>query len=278
MYKANGGRVTVLFLVNETSELWSSALVDRQVRVGEKLFFNKDRYLTVIGQKEKVFYFNLDFDRALFLKILNRFGRMPIPPYIKNTPLKEPQLRKSYQTIFASQIGPACRQAGSSAAPTAALHFTKRVFNKLERKGVKRAYITLNIGMGTFAPINENNIKTKRLHEEYYQVDETAVKKIAKANNEGNKIVAVGTTVVRTLESAAKPGMDKTDIFIMPPYRFRVVDVMITNFHLPRSSLMMLVEAFLQSKRSKKSLVDLYKIAINEKLRFYSFGDAMLIL
>lgn len=232
---------------------------------------------------------------------------MPIPLYIKNTPLDEQQLRKRYQTIFAD-TPPGCI-SGSAAAPTAPLHFTNRLFKKLEGRGIKKYFVTLHIGLGTFAPINEENFLQKKLHMEYYEIDNKVYRFIDKSIQEGKKLVAVGTTTVRALESftiqinrktedrLSECQIDeiirrsdfrnsvfshqiylKTDLFIFPPYRFQMVDCLITNFHLPKSSLMMLVEAFLQYKKSKKHLIDLYKIAINNKFRFYSFGDVMIVI
>ena len=198
---------------------------------------------------------------------------MPVPLYLKRTPLKRNQLLKKYQTIFA-------KHEGSSAAPTASLHFTDRVFNKLRKKNIKKYFVTLHVGLGTFAPITDENLKTKKLHEEYFEIDQPVLQSIRKAKKEGKKLVAVGTTVVRTLESLARDSSPsgKTDLFIYPPYSFKTVDNLITNFHLPKSSLMMLVEAFLQYKKSKRRLFELYNIAIKNNFRFYSFGDAMLIV
>ena len=205
---------------------------------------------------------------------------------------------KKYQTIFA-------KTDGSAAAPTASLHFTDEVFNKLNKKGIEKYFVTLHVGMGTFAPITDVNIKQKKLHNEYYEVDEKTLRCIDTSKKEGKKLVAVGTTVVRTLESAAVKNFiareshpagsgvpskaknffppphaifDKTNLFIFSPYDFKMIDVLITNFHLPKSSLMMLVEAFLQHKGAKKNLVELYNMAIKNDFRFYSFGDAMIIL
>ena len=218
---------------------------------------------------------------------------MPIPPYLKKSPLTSDELLKKYQTIFA-------KTDGSAAAPTASLHFTDKIFDKLEKKRIKKYFVTLHVGLGTFAPITDENVKQKKLHEEYFEVDRETLQCIdTLKQEEGKKLVAVGTTVVRTLESKARhrvfstaspqrgprrlsqkqmSSLSKTDLFIFPPYNFKMVDILITNFHLPKSSLMMLVEAFLQHKKARKSLVELYNIAVKNDFRFYSFGDAMLIL
>jgi S-adenosylmethionine:tRNA ribosyltransferase-isomerase len=197
---------------------------------------------------------------------------MPIPPYLKKTSLKKDELLAKYQSIFA-------REKGSSAAPTASLHFTEKVFEKLGEKGIGKHFVTLHVGMGTFAPLTKDNLENKTLHHESYLIDKDTYDLILKEKKQGKKLVSVGTTVTRTLESVAKTGLlaVKTDLFIYPPYNFKMVDHLITNFHLPKSSLMMLVEAFLQNKRAKRKLINLYNVAIENKFRFYSFGDAMLI-
>jgi len=308
MRKSTRGKVILLFLVNELTHSASSgqagsrtisAMADRKVNVGDKLFFNKDNYVEVVAQKEHIFELEFNFDRKHLFFLLKKYGTMPIPLYLKKTPLKRDELLEKYQTIFA-------KTEGSAAAPTASLHFTDRVFNKLDKKGIKKYFVTLHVGLGTFAPITDQNIKQKKLHEEYFEIDVKTLQLINQSKSEKKKIVAVGTTVTRTLESAVENFItreshhsdfvvmvpskvknflppphaifDKTELFIFPPYNFKMVDIMVTNFHLPKSSLMMLVEAFLQHKGAKKSLVELYNIAIKNNFRFYSFGDAMVII
>jgi len=282
MNKENGGKVVLLFLVNELTSLRvGKALTDRKINVGEKIFFDQENYLEIISQKENIFDLRFNFSREHLFELLNKYGTMPIPPYLKKSPLKKDELLKKYQTIFA-------KIDGSAAAPTASLHFTDSVFNKLNKKEIKKLFVTLHVGLGTFAPISDENIKQKKLHNEYYEVDKKTLRCIDTSKQEGKKLVAVGTTVVRTLESIARQHvfssatqlslLSKTDLFIFPPYNFKLVDIMITNFHLPKSSLMMLVEAFLQYKKSRRSLVELYSIAIKNNFRFYSFGDAMMII
>ena len=302
MKKESGGKVVVLLLVNEINNNILPIIVDRKINVGEKIYFDRENSLKIVGQKENIFELELNFSREHLFALLKKYGTMPIPPYLKKSSLSKDELLIKYQTIFA-------KTDGSAAAPTASLHFTDNVFNKLSKKGIEKYFVTLHVGMGTFAPITSENIIQKKLHEEYYEVDEQTWKQI-EINRKGppslklrrvkKKLVAVGTTVTRTLESividsnygktegriqnqdsgvTSFPRMTgKTDLFIFPPYNFKMVDVMITNFHLPKSSLMMLVEAFLQHKQAKKSLVELYNIAIKNNFRFYSFGDAMLIL
>ncbi|MCL4375078.1 tRNA preQ1(34) S-adenosylmethionine ribosyltransferase-isomerase QueA [Patescibacteria group bacterium] len=297
MRKTSGGKAKALFLINEvigdrlpvTREKANTvrAMVDRKIKIGDRLFFDQRYFMTVIDQQEHIFTLRFDFSVGELFSVLEDKGTMPIPLYIKNTPLSQVELKQKYQTIFA-------QKEGSAAAPTASLHFTNRLLSKLDREGIKRHYLTLHVGLGTFAPVTEQNLKQKKLHEEWYEVPVSTFQLINQLKNEGKELVAVGTTVVRTLESVVinhRPSWDqlrsakssvksvigKTDLFIFPPYRFQMIDALITNFHLPGSSLMMLVEAFLQHKHSRRHLIDLYRIAVGEKFRLYSFGDAMLI-
>ena len=276
--KETGGKVIILFLVNElTQKKIISGIVDRKINVGSKIFFEDGTFIKVVGQNENIFDFKFDFSKEKLFSLLQKFGNMPIPPYLKKSSLTRDDLMKKYQTIFA-------KNEGSSAAPTASLHFTDSVFSKLEKKNIKKYFVTLHVGLGTFASITDENIMKKKLHEEYFEIEEKTLLSIDSLKQKGKKLVAVGTTVTRTLESMSKikdkklKMIGKTDLFIYPPYDFKMVDVMITNFHLPKSSLMMLVEAFLQHKKAKRHLVDLYNIAIKNNFRFYSFGDAMLVL
>lgn len=298
MKKETGGKVVVLFLINEiiggfniNHQLINKPfttikfMADRAIKLGEKIYFDQNHFLKVISQNKQIFVGEWPFSYERLIDLLNQYGQMPIPLYLRKTPLQRDDLIKKYQTIFAEK-------PGSIAAPTASLHFTHRLFQKLEKKGIKKYFITLNIGLGTFAPVSEENIKQKKLHEEYFEVEEKVWEKINKEKEEGKKLIAVGTTVVRTLESLKKfknqnskikmtiqnsKFFGKTNLFIMPPFDFQMTDIIITNFHLPNSSLMMLVEAFLQHKKAKKHLVDLYHIAIKSNFRFYSFGDGMVI-
>lgn len=277
LYKENGGRVKTLFLVNELENNRVKAMLDRKAEVGQILHLDKGYFFKVIGQDEHVFTLGFEFPKEEFIRMLRKKGSMPIPPYLKHSQLSEAILRKKYQTIFAEDDG-------SAAAPTASLHFTYRVFKKLEQRGISKTFVKLHVGAGTFAPLLEKNLREKKLHAEWYEVTKVSAEFINHAKSKGQKLVAVGTTVARTLESAAiSPGILKdskgeTDIFIYPLYNFKIVDILLTNFHVPKSSLMMLVDAFLQNKQSKKTLLELYEIAIKNKFRFFSFGDAMLIL
>ena len=272
-----GGKVEILLLINELldGETIIKGLPDSRVWIGQKIFFPDGNYMEVVEQDEKFFFFKVHFDMKMLPDLLFKYGVTPIPKYIGETGMNEDDLREKYQTIFAEK-------PASVAAPTASLHFTKRVLENIEKRAINSAFITLNVGMGTFAPISEKNFTEGRLHEEYCEIEEDELNKIR-----GNKdIVAVGTTALRTIEAFADDILinnkqrlsKKTDIFIYPPYNFKIAKHLITNFHLPGSSLMCLVDAFLQHKGAKKNLVELYEIAKKEKFRFYSFGDAMIII
>jgi len=204
-------------------------------------------------------------------KIIEKYGEPPLPPYIKRKPNE--QDKKYYQTVYASQIG-------AVAAPTAGLHFTKRLLNKLEKHGVRIANITLHVGLGTFRPVTVEDLSRHRMDSEYYQVTKEAAEIINTTIDEGKRVFAVGTTSVRTLETVAtfsnrvKDGEGWTDKFIYPPYNFKIVDGLITNFHLPGSTLLMLVSAF----ADRDLIMKAYRKAKREKFRFFSYGDAMLII
>lgn len=206
--------------------------------------------------------------KGVFFDVLDRIGQMPLPPYIKEK-LKD---KDRYNTIY-------CHEEGSAAAPTAGLHFTERVFDSLREKGVDTAYVTLHVGLGTFRPVKEENILDHKMHVEHYSIGEETVQKIKSCKEIGGRVIAVGTTSCRTLESAAqsgeiKTGSEDTGIFIYPGYEFKVIDGLITNFHLPESTLIMLVSAFLGRERTLAA----YEEAIRERYRFFSFGDCMIIL
>ncbi|NTU46026.1 tRNA preQ1(34) S-adenosylmethionine ribosyltransferase-isomerase QueA [Candidatus Roizmanbacteria bacterium] len=273
LFKDTGGKVNVLFLVNEmTEEGKVEGLVDREVHVDQVLRTDFGHSFHVISQTQNRFTFQFDFKKQELFHILDVSGRMPIPPYLKECPLSETELRKKYQPVTA-------HDPGSIAAPTASLHFTDTVFETLAQKGISHYFITLHVGMGTFAPIGEEAVREKRLHTEWYQIPPETQHAIDQKKQNGELLVAVGTTVVRTLESAAEAeASGNTSLFIYPPYRFQQVDGMLTNFHLPKSSLLMLVDALLKDKGAKRGILELYEVAIQEKFRFFSFGDAMLIL
>ena len=275
--KETGGKVESLILLNEPSEEAGivKAIVDRKIEVGQKLFITDSLWFEIIRQQEQFFYFRPNFSLEKMSEILLEHGATPIPPYIKGSPLTEDKLRQEYQTVFAEAQG---RQGASVAAPTASLHFSDKLMSKLGEKGFAKTFITLHVGLGTFAPVKEENFLTKKLHHEWYEVREDAELALRSARAEHRPIVALGTTACRTLESTlGEAGKGETDIFIFPPHHFQMTDALITNFHVPKSSLMLLVDAFLQDKGARRGIVDLYKIAIENNFRFYSFGDGMLI-
>ncbi len=279
--KETGGKIEVLVLANQIEdERHIPIIVDRKTAIGQKLFFPNGDFFEVIGQEENVFSVTLSTASGHDLfSLLETFGETPLPHYLEGAETPEDELRRRYQTIFAQGT----KGKASVAAPTASLHFTDEVFRSLDEKDIDIAHVTLNVGLGTFAPLREENFSTGKLHPEYVEVSEKTVQRISTAKREGRKIVSVGTTTTRTLESLSRGGVltpytGKTDIFILPPYRFLAVDHLITNFHLPQTSLMLLVDAFLRDKQAKKNVVDLYRIAIENRFAFYSFGDSMLIL
>lgn len=286
--KETGGKIEVLLMMNEyrAGDPYIKGVVDRKLVPGVKLYFQNGAWLDVHHQEEQYFFFKPSFPIPEIWEVLDREGVTPIPPYIKGSTLNEKSLREEYQSVLA-------KIPASVAAPTASLHFSESLLAALDESGVHRAEVTLHVGAGTFAPIGPENFATKKLFTEYYSVDEENASAVNVAKASGRRIIPVGTTAMRTLESAAiidhvdaegkthfcidavqgKP----TDIFVYPPYDFRVADALVTNFHVPRSSLMLLVDALLQSKGAKRDIKELYEIAKQEGFRFYSFGDGMLI-
>jgi S-adenosylmethionine:tRNA ribosyltransferase-isomerase len=280
--KETGGKIETL-LLREDNNIWS-VIIGGKIEVGDKILFSKNLEGEIINKtgKEAKIIFN---KKGLELwKIIDKIGKMPIPPYIKKTRLSERELRLEYQTVYAGKYG-------SSAAPTAGLHFSKNQIGELLKAGVGIEYIDLNIGLGTFAPLSPENMSAKKLHSEKFQIPRSTIEKIIQTKKQSGRIIAVGTTTVRALESVAMEILenknsiraisDSTEIFIQPGFQFKIVDSLITNFHLPSSSLMMLVSAFIENKGAKdgrEKLLEIYQHAIKNKYRFYSFGDAMIVL
>jgi len=276
--KATGGRVEVFLLREISPGEWECMLrPSGRVREGESLVFEGSRMTAEVRRGERGAQPSVRFSGAGdVMAEADRVGRMPLPPYIKRL-LDDPRSRlvdrERYQTVYAAQ-------PGAVAAPTAGLHFSRRLLNDLQEHRIETAFLTLRVGLGTFQPVRRENLEENKLHAEYFEIGEAAAEKINLARRDGRRVVAVGTTTARALESAAdekgaiRPRRGWTDIFIYPPYRFKAVDNLLTNFHLPRSSLIMLVAALL----GREKILDLYGIAIREGYRFYSYGDAMLIL
>ena len=268
---AFGGNVEVLLLKRLNLTDWEVLVKPgKKANIGSKLLVSDNLSLEVIGKVEETggrlvrFYFD-----GVFEDIIAGIGEMPLPPYIKEK-LKD---QGRYQTVYA-------KVDGSAAAPTAGLHFTDELFNKIKQKGVDVADVLLHVGLGTFRPVKADDIESHHMHSEYYEIDEVAAEKINNAKKEGRRVIAIGTTSVRTLESACdengfvKPTKANTEIFIYPPYKFKCVDSLITNFHLPKSTLVMLVSSF----SSREKTLQLYNTAVKEEYRFFSFGDSMFII
>lgn len=268
--KKTGGAVSALWLETKSDSI--RVLASGSFKAGDTLMWEDDHSFTVQERNEQEALLKPEFEIKKFDQILEAYGSTPLPPYMKDSPLKESQRRDEYQTVFA-------KEKGSVAAPTAGLHFTEELIKKVVQHGGGVAYVTLHVGLGTFAPLTEKHIATQTLHTERYEIDAATVKTLNKAKAAGRPIVAVGTTTVRTLESASddsiivRPRGD-TNIFITESTPIHFTNHLITNFHVPRSSLLMLVSAF----TGREKLLDIYRQAIAEKMRLFSFGDAMLII
>jgi len=269
--KKTGGKFEILLFHQISSTNWQ-AISKPRLLVGQELFFGHELIGQVLESDKITGQIEIKFNQnhQHFFQTLDKIGHTPIPPYI-HTNDSESEIRKEYQTVYA-------KETGSAAAPTAGLHFTKKLLADLKKKGVQIEYVTLHVGLGTFQNLRPENITTKTLHSEFYEIDVDTAKRLNLAKKQNKRIIAVGTTSVRTLESACKnnqiiPGQNSTQIFIYPPYKFKFIDALITNFHLPESSLLMLVSAF----AGKENIFKTYQEAINQKYRFFSFGDAMFI-
>lgn len=269
-FTPHGGKVEVLLLKRRSLAEWEVLVKPgKKAREGAELFFSEELSLVVkgrTGEGERIVEFRYD---GVFEDIISRLGEMPLPPYIHEK-LADGE---RYQTVY-SKVN------GSAAAPTAGLHFTPALFDRLREKGVETADILLHVGLGTFRPVKAEEITRHHMHSEYYEIDEINADKINRAKRERRRVIAVGTTSVRTLESVADENgfvrscRGNTEIFIFPGYRFRCVDGLITNFHLPKSTLIMLISAFL----GREKTLELYNLAVKNRYRFFSFGDAMLLL
>ena len=269
-YTKNGGKVEVLLLKRRDLNEWEVLVrPGKKAKVGAELIVSEELSLTVVDRTdtgERIVRFHFD---GVFEDILSRLGSMPLPPYIHEK-LKD---KDRYQTVY-------CKTDGSAAAPTAGLHFTQELLAEIRAMGVEIAEVLLHVGLGTFRPVKEEDLTHHVMHSEFYKVDERAAEIVNAAKREGRRVIAVGTTSVRTLETVAdeqgmlRPCSGDTSIFIYPPYRFKCVDALITNFHLPESTLIMLVSAFM----GREQCLSVYREAVEERYRFFSFGDAMMIV
>jgi S-adenosylmethionine:tRNA ribosyltransferase-isomerase len=272
--KPSGGKAELLYISHDKNLI--KVLSNKKLKANSLVALLLGRAIVQqmkIVKKIGAFYFlKPSFPMSRLPIILKKYGRTPLPPYIKHSPLSEKKLREQYQSVFA-------KTGLSVAAPTASLHFTKQLISHLQKQGTGTAFVQLDVNLGTFAPLREEQVKSGKLHQEFYNIDKTTAKFLNQAKKDGRPIIAVGTTVVRTLESASKNQrliklMGNTDLFIQENYKFKFVDGLITNFHVPKSSLLMLTSAFV----GRKKLLNLYQQAINQNFRFFSFGDGMLIL
>ncbi|WP_293556359.1 tRNA preQ1(34) S-adenosylmethionine ribosyltransferase-isomerase QueA [Phascolarctobacterium sp.] len=266
--KDTGAHVEVFLLTRRDATDWEVLVrPGKKLQVGARINFSDELSCEVIEHTDfggRVVRFKYE---GIFEEILDRLGETPLPPYI-TAPLED---KERYQTVYN-------RERGSAAAPTAGLHFTKELLAKIKELGCEEVFVTLHVGLGTFRPVSEANIEDHKMHKEFYTVSQEAADAINKAKAEGRRIIAVGTTAVRTLESAGadgtlKAGGNWTNIFIYPGYKFRFVDELVTNFHLPQSTLLMLVSTL----ATRDIMLATYKKAVEEKYRFFSFGDAMFI-
>lgn len=266
-----GAKIELLLLKRRENDIWETLVKPgRKARKGAKICFGEGiltgEIIDEVEEGNRLIQFSYE---GIFEEILDRLGQMPLPPYITHQ-LKD---KNRYQTVYA-------KEEGSAAAPTAGLHFTKELLKEIEDMGVTIAHVTLHVGLGTFRPVKVENVLEHHMHSEFYCIEESEAKKINDTKNNGGRVIAVGTTSTRTLESAtdengilqAKSG--NTEIFIYPGYKFKMIDGLITNFHLPQSTLLMLVSAF----STRENILHAYEEAVKEGYRFFSFGDAMFLI
>ena len=265
-----GAKIEVLLLKRKTGDVWETLVKPgRKAKPGTRIQFGDGllvgEVMDIVDEGNRLIHFEFD---GIFEEILDQLGQMPLPPYITHQ-LKD---KDRYNTVYATH-------SGSAAAPTAGLHFTPELLRTIEEKGIDIARVTLHVGLGTFRPVKVDDVENHHMHSEFYMIDEVAAEKINRAKENGKRVICVGTTSCRTIESAAdengrlKPCSGWTEIFIYPGYRFKILDCLITNFHLPESTLIMLVSAL----AGQKHVLAAYEEAVKERYRFFSFGDAMFI-
>ncbi len=268
--EGTGAVIEVLLLKRRQGDIWETLVKPgKKARVGARIVFGDGKLVgevtDIVEEGNRLIHFEYE---GIFEEILDELGQMPLPPYITH----KLQDKNRYQTVYA-------KHQGSAAAPTAGLHFTKELLNAIEEKGISIARVTLHVGLGTFRPVKEENILEHHMHSEYFCIEKEAADKINNAKKNGGRVICVGTTSCRTIESAALPdgtvpaASGWTEIFIYPGYKFKTLDCLITNFHLPESTLIMLVSAL----AGRENVLAAYKEAVEKKYRFFSFGDAMFI-
>ena len=266
--KLTGGKVELLIeRILDNTNAMALIKTSKTIKSGMEVIINNGVYLKIITRKNNLFHIRLN--KGSFEKLLKSYGHIPLPPYIQREDEEQDMIR--YQTIYA-------KNEGAVAAPTAGLHFSQSDFKELNKNNIATAFLTLHVGSGTFQPVKVSDINDHIMHEEVYYLDANIIDAIAKTKAKGGRIIAIGTTVLRALESAfaeevIKKDYNVTKIFIKPGFKFKVVDALFTNFHLPKSTLLMLISAFAGSKFTKKA----YNHAIEKKYRFFSYGDAMFI-
>ena len=268
--KETTGAVIELLLLKDLGNTWECLVKPaRRIKKGDVISFGEGKLRAECIEEfdEGIKHFKFIYD-GILLEILEELGTMPLPPYIH----EKLNNQERYQTVYS-------KVSGSSAAPTAGLHFTKKLLKEIEEKGIEVLYVTLHVGLGTFRPVKVDDVTKHKMHSEYYEMSKEVAEKLNKAKKEGRKVISVGTTTTRVLETIMNkynefiPCKGETDIFIYPGFKFKVVDSLITNFHLPKSTLVMLVSAL----AGKENILNSYKIAVEDKYRFFSFGDSMMI-
>ena len=269
--EGTGAKIEILLLKRKENNIWETLVKPgKKAKVGTRIVFGEGilvgEVVGIVEEGNRLVKFEYE---GIFEEILDQLGQMPLPPYITH----QLEDKNRYQTVYA-------KHTGSAAAPTAGLHFTPELLKEIEEKGIDIARVTLHVGLGTFRPVKVDEITDHHMHSEFYQVDEEAAEKINRAKDSGHRVICVGTTSCRTIESAAdetghlKPTCGWTEIFIYPGYKFKILDGLITNFHLPESTLIMLVSAL----AGREHVLAAYEEAVQERYRFFSFGDAMLIV
>ena len=269
--EGTGAKIEILLLKRKENNIWETLVKPgKKAKVGTRIVFGEGilvgEVVGIVEEGNRLVKFEYE---GIFEEILDQLGQMPLPPYITH----QLEDKNRYQTVYA-------KHTGSAAAPTAGLHFTPELLKEIEEKGIDIARVTLHVGLGTFRPVKVDEITDHHMHSEFYQVDEEAAEKINRAKDSGHRVICVGTTSCRTIESAAdetvhlKPTRGWTEIFIYPGYKFKILDGLITNFHLPESTLIMLVSAL----AGREHVLAAYEEAVQERYRFFSFGDAMLIV